>query len=603
MKPPWFSLALFLLVIPSVASSASDLPRAKMQIFTLQGEMVHNVGAVWLNITNFGLLGSQPGSSAPYASAPSLQYPVPAEIQNLFSAGIWIGGVVDGVPHVSTGQYAYEIQPDPDDLSDRVYRSKEGMPNGLRMPGVADDDGDGLVDEDPLNGYDDDGDGLIDEDFAAIGQQYFHAQMRDDRPLAIDTYPDHSPMGLLIEQESFAWEDSRINELIGLRYRVRNVGQTMVNDVFVGLFADFDIGGTADDDLVDVFSSHMLSELSSDSVQVDLSYAFDASQLNPYAGLVLLNHQTPEGEKLSGSHAVRFFRGELPYDQGGDATNDAQRYESLSNSGWPIPPDETSIGDYRVLSSAGPFGDLAPGQELVFEFVFVMGGNLPELAANAANAVALARGRGVEYQGQLVQVPWLLPQEQSELDVTATLKGHWSSAGAFLKARLSDDVPVRLVRRAQSSLPRRVWKLDDARRNGPWLRYRDTEEGPWPRKYVLKTLSSAGSDVLARLTIDRPFDRKGKVWGGHGLRLFPNPFNPRTELQFTLDRPGRIEVEVFDLKGRRVRRLASGDFGAGDHRVLWDGLDDAGRALSSGLYFVRLSTPAAVSTARALLVR
>ena len=68
----------------------------------------------------------------------------------------------------------------------------------------------------------------------------------------------------------------------------------------------------------------------------------------------------------------------------------------------------------------------------------------------------------------------------------------------------------------------------------------------------------------------------------------PNPFNPRTTIAFDLPRDGAVTLALFDARGRRVRTLVEGARAAGTHRVLWDGLDDGGRAVSSGVYFVRL---------------
>jgi flagellar hook assembly protein FlgD len=59
-------------------------------------------------------------------------------------------------------------------------------------------------------------------------------------------------------------------------------------------------------------------------------------------------------------------------------------------------------------------------------------------------------------------------------------------------------------------------------------------------------------------------------------------------VRFELPAAGEATLEVFNVQGRRVRRVASGWFEAGPHQALWSGADDAGRALPSGVYFVRL---------------
>jgi hypothetical protein len=71
----------------------------------------------------------------------------------------------------------------------------------------------------------------------------------------------------------------------------------------------------------------------------------------------------------------------------------------------------------------------------------------------------------------------------------------------------------------------------------------------------------------------------------------PNPFNPSTEISFTLPRRARVRLGVFDLAGRLVKRLvANQPREAGEHRVTWDGRDDHGRAVASGVYLYRMQT-------------
>jgi hypothetical protein len=88
--------------------------------------------------------------------------------------------------------------------------------------------------------------------------------------------------------------------------------------------------------------------------------------------------------------------------------------------------------------------------------------------------------------------------------------------------------------------------------------------------------------------------------GALGLHLSaarPNPFNPQTTIAFAVETPGRLALDVWDASGRRVRRLADADFTAGQHRVVWDGLDDHGRAVASGTYYYALSVRGQVVTA------
>jgi hypothetical protein len=89
-----------------------------------------------------------------------------------------------------------------------------------------------------------------------------------------------------------------------------------------------------------------------------------------------------------------------------------------------------------------------------------------------------------------------------------------------------------------------------------------------------------------------------------GLRPgYPNPFSDRTTLAYVLETPGRVEVSVYDGTGRRVRRLTERVASAGRHEVVWDGRDEAGRALAPGTYFVRLVAGRRTETQAVLVVR
>jgi hypothetical protein len=86
--------------------------------------------------------------------------------------------------------------------------------------------------------------------------------------------------------------------------------------------------------------------------------------------------------------------------------------------------------------------------------------------------------------------------------------------------------------------------------------------------------------------------------------IVPNPFNPRTTLHVELPHASPVELAIYDVNGRLVRRLIDGEtIGAGRHGVVWQGLDDAGSAVGSGVYFVRLRAGAFRATGRMTLLR
>jgi flagellar hook assembly protein FlgD len=74
-------------------------------------------------------------------------------------------------------------------------------------------------------------------------------------------------------------------------------------------------------------------------------------------------------------------------------------------------------------------------------------------------------------------------------------------------------------------------------------------------------------------------------------------------VELRLDRTGLATVTIHDARGRQVRTLFSGTRGAGRHSLVFDGLDDAGRALASGVYFARMSALGEIDTTAMVLVR
>ncbi|MCA9759496.1 MAG: hypothetical protein KDA27_27120, partial [Candidatus Eisenbacteria bacterium] len=70
-----------------------------------------------------------------------------------------------------------------------------------------------------------------------------------------------------------------------------------------------------------------------------------------------------------------------------------------------------------------------------------------------------------------------------------------------------------------------------------------------------------------------------------------------------LSRSGPVELTVFDVAGRRVRSLVQGELEAGSHEVIWDGLDEAGHPLSSGIYWTQLQANGRSFSKKATVLR
>jgi len=380
----------------------------------IDGRFVHNIGNLQLNVTNWGFVGSLPKSRYPMADVPSAQYPAGSGIEYLYAAGIWVGAERNGIPFVSTGYPETEFYP-PITAQGTIFRAWEGMDGGGRLPGDADDDDDGRIDEDWLDGIDNDGDGRVDEDFAAYGKQMFSCWYIDHLTQSRAIWPEHEPMYLKIRQETFQWGEDEFEDFVAARYWIENVGLDYLENVYVGLYADVDAGpriyGSYHlDDLVGFWQGWWCARQGTfeEPMAVKIAYVYDADgddgRTPGYFGIAFMGHSTdPNGRgglprypaRLLSS--FRIFQGLTPFVDGGDPTNDYERYDVLASR--MIEPDTEKPGDYRILLSCGPIPYLPPRGSFFVDFAFVAGDDLDDLRDNAAAAQKVYEGMWYDLDG------------------------------------------------------------------------------------------------------------------------------------------------------------------------------------------------------------
>jgi hypothetical protein len=417
-----FPALVVALCLPAAAGERSDGVKSKFdaikRTIVLDGRSVTSKGNLQMNITNFGFLGSLPKSSFPMADSPSAQWPAGSGIEYLYAAGIWVGAEIDGVPSVSTGYPEMEFYPG-DDPIDVIYEGTEGMKGGRTWPQNPDDDGDGRINEDWLNGRDDDHDGLIDEEFAAIGKLMYSCWYTDDQSVAREVWPEHTPLNLRVRQETYQWSEESSYNAVGVHYDIKNQGFRFLQNVYVGIYADFDAGprdmpSYYKDDQIGSWSGIWCAPLGgglSRAERISTVYVYDGDgdggRTKGYFGLVLLGtHMVmqegfnpgkgsteTEWEMYSSPSAIRIFAGLLPYADGGEPINDFQRYEILSKSEFQ--PNTENPNDYKALMSVGPFS-LAPGQAILLDVAYVAGEGLDEFRDNAAYMKLIYQGTWVD---------------------------------------------------------------------------------------------------------------------------------------------------------------------------------------------------------------
>lgn len=166
--------------------------------------------------------------------------------------------------------------------------------------------------------------------------------------------------------------------------------------------------------------------------------------------------------------------------------------------------------------------------------------------------------------------------------------------------------------------PYGVYLFDVGDPTQPMLSGHIKEIGSWGNALGVATTSGVGFDALVvahgnlgiatallmcgeeegEAIIGRSFD-----FASPAVSVQPNPAVAATEVEFATLRSGPVSASVYDVAGRKVRKLATDSSAAGVHRLIWDGRDDQNRAVPAGVYFVRIQTPDGTGSSRVMMLR
>lgn len=151
-----------------------------------------------------------------------------------------------------------------------------------------------------------------------------------------------------------------------------------------------------------------------------------------------------------------------------------------------------------------------------------------------------------------------------------------------------------------------IARLDAAGYSSEPRDYGYSDTGASPEQFYYYRLTgldlSGGTAVYGPVTVSTG----PGVSGQEPLSLVfcsPNPFARSTVISYLLDRPGLVDLNVYNVQGQLVKRLGSGSRSAGWHSLTWDGRKDNGRACASGIYFYRLTTGRKTSLGKLILLK
>ena len=115
----------------------------------------------------------------------------------------------------------------------------------------------------------------------------------------------------------------------------------------------------------------------------------------------------------------------------------------------------------------------------------------------------------------------------------------------------------------------------------------------------------AGADGSLIETVARTNASEVKVIPGEFAlhQNFPNPFNPSTEIRFDLPEAGKVNLAIYNLMGQKIRTLSSGEMTPGYHAIVWDGTNDMGSQVATGMYFYAIQTSEFQATKKMLFMK
>jgi len=573
---------------------------------------VHDVGTLHLTVSNWGMIGSWPNTGMPFEALPSAQWQGGSRVEYLFGGGLWVGALADSntFPSVSTGFTELEFRPTPDPI-DVIYAATEGMPGGERYPSLdADDDGDGLVDEEWHDSRDNDGDGQTDEDIEAVSAQMFSRWYTDDQLDAGTIYPQHDPLHLTVRERSIQWREIDYDDLVGFEFEIRNTGTRVLNDVYVGFWHDLDAGNRDADNYYDddqvAMATIQVDHGARGVRDYDYVYVYDSDGdggNTPGAfGMLLLDHTT-DAAGVSAPTDVR-LQTFVAVNPGHWAPNDDYtRYETMASGS--ISPPTVVPRDYSAIVSVGPFPRIGPGESVSLAMAMVATLN-DGTFANVINAALLYHGEWFDIDGEPStgidgkehQVHWFvpgdLPMHFEALDATV------SGGNVDLAWRVTEGARPIAGFRIQRRHTGGEWEnvLDgylpsDART------FADTRaDRGRTYEYVVRGADTRGWEVrspYAGATIP--------VTSTELRQNHPNPFNPATVIPFTLTKRQNVSLVVYDAGGRRVATLVNGTVDAGLSEYVWEGVNDRGDPVASGVYFCRLVAEGVEQARKMVLVK
>jgi len=484
----------------------------------------------------------------------------------------------------------------------------EGIPGGLRYPLLQrDDDSDGVVDEDRLDGVDNDGDGKIDEDYAAVGDEMsvlsFDAAGPDDKPL------------LHFHQENYTWTLPNIDGMVAIKLTVQNVSGRTIDDVFVGSVILWDNPGE-----LAVSTQGLDAVAGTEGLLVSKGILVTEEGLPMVAALFFAEPEDKNASWLTGmaggarplADLVQTF---VDADRGIEMRDEPAANESRGES----EEDRGEDTNTRYVYGISPnLGALAPGEEVVVYAALVVVPEMDGVDSAIDDAFRTVVGDGthrmipppVSLKRRAMWGTYTVKHEgggDTPTGVTLNLenaRGHGIGPGdiSYLSGIDMRRVESRELFNGDLELVLDGEMFGEIAASGGRVKlYGRLKSG----EFFDLALNSADRDQ-AQLQVDGMSETQ--FWSQPGkltpelLSGSPNPFREATTIFYevpssvsddeggflSLANPVSTSVKIYNVAGRLVSIIVDTILPPGQYNTSWDAVDDKGSGVASGVYYIKL---------------
>ena len=350
-----------------------------------------------------------------------------------------------------------------------------------------------------------------------------------------------NPLGLRITQQSFTFSDAPNNDFIILSYLIQNVSPEQINNCYFGVFVDWDVNADA-----------------SDYARYDISRNMSVVQNrenNP--------NQIVATKILTPGMGTNFRAIHNP-DEIYDGFNNFEKWQFLSNG---IQTTELNGVDLSTILSVGPL-TLPSGHATEVAFAVIAGANLNDLQNNADAAQA---------KWDIAVPVELYSFSVNENQGLTTLE--WKTASESVNYGFEIERSKNGITFKQIGFVKGAGTETDSRQYS----FTDDNSGSGTFYYRLKQIDMDGgftySDAV-EISINQPNSYVLK-------QNYPNPFNMSTKFNYSLPEKAKVSLAIYNLRGEKVKTLINRDQEQGSYDIIWNGTNDVGNTLASGIYLYK----------------